>query len=63
VLLIYSPVVVLLKRIVSNSLRKRVLMIAFVKRIRFPVSVYAFALPATSCLSCKNGLTASPRYR
>jgi len=63
VLLIYSPVVVLLERIVSDSLRKRVLMIAFVKRIRLPVSVYTLALPATRCLACKNVLTASSRYR
>ena len=62
-LLIYSPVVVLLERIVSNSLRKRVLMIAFVKGIRLPVSVYASALPAARGPGYKYALVVSPRNR
>jgi len=63
VLLIYSPVVVLLERIISDSLRKRVLMVAFVKWIRLPISVYASARPAARDPGCKYALVVSPRYR
>jgi len=61
--LIYSPIVMLLERIVSNSLRKRVFMIAFVKWIRLPVSVHALSLPATSSLTRKYVLAALAGYR